>query len=286
MSKRPEYQPLFFVPPCQPTLVAEPPKGGGWIHEIKHDGYRTQLVIEPEQVRAFTKNGHDWTARYQPVIVAAAGLDVGTAIIDGEMIVQGKDGRSDFDALGAAIRRAPARLVFYAFDLLHLNGQDLTRLPLVERRALLREIVPVDPKSSLQFSEDVAGSGPDVFAAADAMGLEGIVSKRADSFYRSGPSRRWLKTKCWTESEFLVVGAEVDRRGLPMARLARMTDEGLTPAGAAVIALRGAEREQLHRTLDRINGRRAIAAAAPRVVVKHLKGSGPIRHASVKRLAE
>jgi ATP-dependent DNA ligase len=118
------------------------------------------------------------------------------------------------------------------------------------------------------------------------MGLEGNVSKRADSFYRGGPSRRWLKTKCWTESEFLVVGAEIDSRGLPVARLARVTDEGLATAGAAIIALREAERDRLHRTLEKITGRHAIAASAPRVVVKHLKGSGPIRHATVRRFAE
>ena len=139
MSKRPSTRPLSFIPFCAPLLVAEPPGGDGWIHEIKHDGYRSQLVVDGRSVCCFTRNGYDWSERYQPMIVAGAMLDCESAIIDGEMIVQGEDGRSDFEALAGAIRRAPRRLVFFAFDLLHLDGNDLRKRPLLERRALLRD---------------------------------------------------------------------------------------------------------------------------------------------------
>ena len=151
---------LSFIEPCSPILVAEPPGGERWIHEIKHDGFRTQLIISGREVKAFTRNGYDWSERYRPVIVAGAMLECHSAIIDGEMIVQREDGTSDFEALSAIIRRAPKRLLFYAFDLLHLNGQDLRDLPLLERRELLRELIRTDRQSPIQFSDHVAGDGP------------------------------------------------------------------------------------------------------------------------------
>ena len=131
------------------------------------------------------------------------------------------------------------RLVCFAFDLMHLDGEDPRGLLLVERRALLRELLPDDMRSRMQFSDHVAGGGPNFFAAAEEMELEGIVSKRADSHYRSGPSKRWLKTKCWTESDFFIVGAEINRRGIPMAILAHETEVGLALAGGAVFAMNG-----------------------------------------------
>ncbi len=287
---------LSFVPFCAPTLVPQAPAGDGWIHEIKHDGYRCQIVIQGTSVRVFTRNGYDWTERYQPVAIAGAMLDCESAIIDGEMIVQDEQGRSDFEALAAAIRRAPARLVFFAFDLLHLDGQDLRKRPLLERRARLRDLIHADARSPIQFSDHVAGGGPAFFAEVEKMGLEGIVSKRADSLYRSGPSRRWLKIKCWTESEFTIVGAEIDRRGIPIAILARDTDEGLAFAGGAVIALKGADRDKLAVQLDRLAVERTALKLSRagarwirpelRVRVKHLRGAGALRHASVKALLD
>jgi len=129
------------------------------------------------------------------------------------------------------------------------------------------------------------------------MGLEGIVSKRADSVYRSGPSKRWVKTKCWTESDFLIVGAEIDRRGIPMAILARETDDGLAFAGAAVFAMKGSDREKMTAQFDRLEVKRSPLKLWRRsdarwirpklwVTVKHLRGAGPLRHASVKAFAD
>jgi ATP-dependent DNA ligase len=115
--------------PQVPTLSAEPPEGDGWIHEIKHDGFRTLLRIDGSYLRAFTRGGHDWSDKYGRVIDAGRELKCRSALIDGEIIVQDKHGLSDFAALRAAIEGAPNRLVMFAFDLLWLDGADLRRLP-------------------------------------------------------------------------------------------------------------------------------------------------------------
>ena len=132
---------LQFIPFQQPTLANEPPAGGSWVHEVKYDGYRTQLIVENGAARAFTRRGFDWTERYQPVADAAAKLPCQSAILDGEMIVTGAKGEPDFRALRAAITSKPGRLVFVAFDLLHLDGRDIRRQPLLERKRLLWELV-------------------------------------------------------------------------------------------------------------------------------------------------
>ena len=138
---------LGFIKPELPTLVPEPPTGEGWIYEIKYDGYRTLIVIDRGQVRAFTRNGNDWTRAYRRVVEACSKLACKTAVIDGEMVVQDEHGITDFNALRSAIYKAPHRLVFFAFDLLHLDGQDLRGRPLMERRALLRRLIQPDPRS-------------------------------------------------------------------------------------------------------------------------------------------
>jgi bifunctional non-homologous end joining protein LigD len=123
---------LEFIKPQLATPVDHPPPRAGWIHEVKHDGYRTLLIIEHRKARACTRNGFDWTERYPGITKAAAKLGCRSAIIDGEVIVQNKDGISDFDALKSAIRWRPQSLIFCAFDLLHLNGKDLRDRPLLE----------------------------------------------------------------------------------------------------------------------------------------------------------
>lgn len=225
---------LRFIPPLSPTLVEEPPVGPVWIHEIKHDGYRTELVVQGGDARAFTRNGHDWTDRYVPVVEAALALSCSSAIIDGEMIIQDAQGRSDFHGLRSAIDKEPHRLILMAFDLLHLNGEDTRNWPLEDRRSALEGLLgPNDPARPIHFSEDVA-NGRGLFAAADAMGLEGIVSKKRTSCYRSGPSKAWLKAKCFYEEELTVIGTERGDRA-PIALLARQTDHGLEYAGGAFV---------------------------------------------------
>ena len=129
---------LRFIEPQLASPVDQPPEGKHWIHEIKHDGYRSQVVIERGQVRVFSRNGYDWSDRYPSIVRAAANLRCQSAIIDGEAIVQNGDGASDFEALSSAMRRQPHSIILYAFDLLHLDGKDLRQQTLMERRASLK----------------------------------------------------------------------------------------------------------------------------------------------------
>jgi bifunctional non-homologous end joining protein LigD len=150
------------------------------------------------------------------VVEAAGKLFCKAALIDGEAIVQDENGISDFDALRSAIHKAPHRIVLFAFDLLHLDGQDLRKAPLIERRATLRKLIEPNPRSPIQFSDHVDCDGAKFFKAAAELGLEGIVSKRVRSLYRGGPSRSWLKTKNMVEGEFILLGTEVDGQRHPM----------------------------------------------------------------------
>jgi ATP-dependent DNA ligase len=214
---------LGFIPPQLPSLTDQPPQGGNWIHEVKHDGYRTMLVIERGTARAYTRNSHDWSDRYPGIIASARKLPCRSAILDGEIIVQDGRGVSDFEALQSALRSKAAHLIFYTFDLLHLDGKDLREKPLIERRTKLKRLIEQDPDSPIQFSEEFVGDATAFFHACAADELEGIVSKLATSRYRSGRSKAWLKTKCFTEGEFLLLGIDRDPKRLmtPEAMLLR-----------------------------------------------------------------
>jgi bifunctional non-homologous end joining protein LigD len=283
---------LRFVEPQLASPVDEPPEGKHWIHEIKHDGYRSQLVIERGQVRVFSRNGHDWSDRYPSIVRAAASLRCKSAIIDGEAIVQDDDGRSDFESLQSAIRVRPHRIILYAFDLLHLNGKDLRQQTLLERRALLKRLVEADAESRIQFSEEFDGDGDALFTACAERALEGIVSKHALAPYRSGRSKTWVKTKCFTESTFVVVGTDHDRKtGALMALLAHR--DGLKYAGAAFITLGGDERKAFLAEVERLTTSWAALKSSrgtdvkwchPKLVVrvKHLAGTKILRHATVR----
>jgi bifunctional non-homologous end joining protein LigD len=181
MSKRPASR-LEFIPPQIPTLVDQPPEGDGWIHEVKFDGYRAQIIVENGEARVFTRNGHDRSTKFWPIALAGQALPCKSAIIDGEVIVCNEKGAADFNAIGRAIKAEPSRLYYVAFDLLHLDGRDLRSLPLVERRAKLAELVR-DKPGRIQFSESFEGDATAIFHAVDSLGLEGVVSKRADSRY-------------------------------------------------------------------------------------------------------
>src|SRR5215208_5279679 len=136
-----------FIAPQIPVLSAEPPTGSGWLHEIKHDGFRTLISISGKHARAFTRSGLDWSDKYQRVIEACRKLRCRSALIDGEIIVQDEKGVSDFAALRAAIDREPHRLVMFAFDLMFVEGTDVRRMPLLERREKLRKLLPMDPRA-------------------------------------------------------------------------------------------------------------------------------------------
>jgi ATP-dependent DNA ligase len=204
----------------QPKLVELPPSGDGWLHEIKYDGYRVQIHVDGGNVTTYTRNGHDWTAKFAPIAKAARGIPARQAIIDGEICVQDEKGVTDFSALPSAMKSRPHDLVFFAFDLLHLDGQDLRPAPLEERRAKLRALVSQVIGSRIVMSDEYNGDGASFFALVSSLDLEGMVSKRKGSRYWSGTSEAWYKTKCWTTSTMQVIGVEQDKNGVLYALLA------------------------------------------------------------------
>ena len=227
------------------TLADAPPPGTGWIHEIKYDGYRTLARIENGDVRMFTRNGHDWTERYPSIAGALAALRCKTAILDGEVCVQLPSGATDFAALQDALAAgASEKMTYFVFDLLHLDGYDLTAAPQSARkRALEGLLAPAfDETAPVHYSEDYGGEGADLFAQAARLGLEGIVSKSAKAPYSSGRSHHWLKVKCTASHDFVIVGYTESRAagGLAALLLGEPTGDGLTYVGKVGTGFGGA----------------------------------------------
>ena len=185
--------PPGFIRPCEPTLVDRPPAGPGWLHEIKHDGFRILAWKQGERVTVWSRRGADFTGRFSRIADAVRSLSADEAMIDGEAVVFLDDGQSDFHAL--LTKRGWEQAALVAFDLLRFGGDDLRQRPLEKRREALMRLVAKRRGDEIVFDEALAEEGAVVFAEAAMLGLEGIVSKRAGSFYRSGPSRNWLKTK-------------------------------------------------------------------------------------------
>ena len=185
--------PPGFIRPCEPTLVNHPPAGPGWLHEVKHDGFRLLARKQGERLQVWSRRGADFTGRFSRIADAVRGLSADEAMIDGEAVVFLDDGQSDFHALLTKQGWEQAALV--AFDLLRHSGDDLRQRPLEERRESLMRLVAKRRGDGIVFNEALAEECTVVFAEAAMLGLEGVVSKRAGSFYRSGPSRNWLKTK-------------------------------------------------------------------------------------------
>jgi ATP-dependent DNA ligase len=163
-----------------------------WIHEIKHDGFRLLVRREGSRVRCFTRGGFDWAERFPAIVAAASRIRAESFLIDGEAIVCGPDGRADFDALRS--RRRDRDAVLFAFDLLELKGEDWRSRQLAERKKRLASLL-ARSSGAIQLTEHLDDDGELVFAHACRMGLEGIVSKRIDAPYRSGPCKTWLKSK-------------------------------------------------------------------------------------------
>lgn len=203
-------QPPQQIQPELATLVDDAPPGDDWVHEIKFDGYRMLARIAAGKVSIFTRNGKDWTARVPTLRAALEQLNVDSAVLDGELVALDAKGISSFQGLQNALSEGrDAALVYYAFDLLHLDGRDLTGQPLLERKSNLRELLEQHTDAlggAVRLSAHVVGSGPEFFANAGKLGLEGTIAKRASSPYRAGRGRDWLKIKCNKSQEFTVIG--------------------------------------------------------------------------------
>ena len=181
-----------FIAPCLPTKAPHPPTGALWVHEIKHDGFRVIARKDGNRVRLYSRVGNDLTDRFPLIVEALASLRSRSVILDGEAVACDDRGMSNFDRLRH--RRHDGTVFLYAFDLIELNGDDLRRDPLEVRKATLTSLL-TRARPGIRVNEHIEADGPTVFAHACKMGLEGIVSKRKDSFYRSGRSRDWLKSK-------------------------------------------------------------------------------------------
>ena len=192
MLARPRTLPTGFIAPCLPTKVHTLPSGGLWLHEIKHDGFRIIARRDGERMRLYSRPGNDFTRRFPLIVDALSRLRSRSCIIDGEAVACDENGVASFDLI--RYRRHDDSSFLYAFDLIELNGDDMRRDPLEVRKATLRSML-AKAGLGLRFNEHLEGDGPTVFAHACKMGLEGIVSKRKDSPYRSGRSPDWLKMK-------------------------------------------------------------------------------------------
>jgi len=184
--------PAGFIAPCLPTKTDKLPSGGQWLHEIKHDGFRIIARKTGAQVRLYSRPGNDLTHRFPLIVETLARLRSRSCIIDGEAVACDDEGVASFNLI--RYRRHDDSTFLYAFDLIELNGDDMRRDPLEVRKATLRSML-AKAGLGLRFNEHLEGDGPTVFAHACKLRLEGIVSKRLGSRYRSGRSKDWLKFK-------------------------------------------------------------------------------------------
>jgi len=188
------------------TLVDEPPKGEGWIYELKFDGYRIVARVEGDDVRLFTRNGNDWTSKLKAIRDDVRALGIESAWLDGEIVVPNAKGLSDFQALQRAFDASKtSNILYYVFDMPYFAGHDLRRVPLLRRRELLAQAMQ-GAEGRVRFSEHFEGPGEKLLAAACGKGLEGLIAKRADAPYSSTRSTAWVKLKCQKRQEFVIAG--------------------------------------------------------------------------------
>jgi bifunctional non-homologous end joining protein LigD len=214
-------QPPKWIKPQLTRLVDEAPTGKDWLHEIKYDGYRMHARIDGGNIQLLTRTGLDWSHRYKRTIEALRSLKVKSAYLDGELCALNGDGLPVFSRLQAAMDEGRTdQLVFFAFDLLYLNGESTAQLPLIERKTRLERAFTKQTRG-LRYSEHVVSDGPRFREQACKLGLEGVISKRIDRPYAPGDRGLWVKSKCLNREEFVVVGwtdPEGSRDKLPHGR--------------------------------------------------------------------
>lgn len=285
--------------PELPTLAARPVEGEGWLHELKLDGYRILVRKAGGEVRLCTRSGLDWTPKLGSVAQALwHALPVEEAVLDGEIVWLGADGRCDFPALQRSIGRDDPNLFYVAFDLLQLGDVDLRELPLARRKDLLARLIPTQGR--VRYGAHVEGRGADVLARACELGVEGVVSKRASAPYRSGRSRNWTKVKCHGRDDFVVIGFLVYHEPLSSLLLAQEDADGLRYVGRVGTGFSDKVRRDLRDRLDPLVRRTppARCTGAPkgvRWVQPQLRvdvrftgwtDAGQLRHASFQGIRE
>jgi bifunctional non-homologous end joining protein LigD len=195
-----------FVTPALATLHDSAPSGPGWLHEIKFDGYRIEARLDRGEVQLLTRNRQDWTHRFAPIAEAVAKLPAESALLDGEVVVENDKGVSSFSLLQIALKEGQTdRFVYWAFDILYLDGVDLRGRPLVERKAALQTLLR-GRAGPIRYAEHFDDDGPRLLKHACELGLEGVISKRRDAPYSSGRTENLVKSKCHDEQELVVAG--------------------------------------------------------------------------------
>lgn len=308
-------QPLFEpmpdrVEPALAQLKAHPPQGDQWSWELKWDGYRLAVHIEPTGVRILTRSGHDWTHRFPAIEQAAQALGPATMIIDGEAVVLDDEGRSDFGllqkSLGASGKTAGNRAsdaILYAFDLIYLDGHDLRNVEYRSRRHLLEEMLK-DNDGAIRLSETIDADPAILLEHVGGLGLEGIVGKHLDQPYRSGRTGDWVKIKCVESEAFMIVGYEpstASPAGFASLALAAYRGDELIHVGNVGTGFRDAEMTRLRKMLDKLRWKRKQSPASyaehadivwvePTLIAeiefRAWTADGKLRHASYKGLRE
>jgi bifunctional non-homologous end joining protein LigD len=261
-----------LIKPELATLVDAVPAGDEWIHEIKYDGYRALCHLEDGKARLITRQGNDWTDRFAPVARAAEVLPARQAVLDGEVVVLEANGTSSFQALQNALSEDRGKdLVYFVFDLLHLDGYDLRPAPLSERKAALGKLLGQAGQSGqagvVRFGDHVETDGEGFYAQACDFGLEGIVCKRADLPYRTGRTKDWLKVKCLKRQEFVIVGftdPEGSRAGFGALLLAVHEGKDLVYAGKVGTGYNERTLLDLRRKMDKLAVDKPAFKNAPR----------------------
>jgi bifunctional non-homologous end joining protein LigD len=207
-------KPPPFREPQKATLADTVPAGSSWIHEMKYDGYRCLLSIGGGEAKVFTRSGLDWSDKFPEIVEAAREIEAGSALLDGEIVALDDKGKSSFSALQQAISEGGRGLTLFLFDALEVDGEDLTQLPNIERKARLATLLGEGRPPHILYAEHIVGHGDELFQAMCEAGQEGIISKKADSLYRGSRTKCWLKIKCTQRQEFVIVGwTPSDKKG-------------------------------------------------------------------------
>ena len=254
-----------FRKPQLATLVDHVPSGSQWIHEIKFDGYRALIAAAGGKVKIYTRSGLDWTEKFAAVAEVIAALDLPPVLIDGEIVSPDDAGNPSFSALQKALKGEGGGLELFAFDLLSLDGEDLTGRGTVERKARLTALLP-DDDPIVHVSDHVVGAGEKLFEAMCRAGQEGVISKKADAPYRGDRTTNWLKVKCTRRQEFVIIGwssSDKSRRRFRALLLGQHKDGKLIYAGKVGTGFNQDNMEMLAEKFARLS-RETPAAAVPR----------------------
>jgi len=296
----------YRVEPCLALLKARVPKGDQWAYEIKWDGYRLAVHIEPTGVRIITRGGHDWTHRFPAIEAAAKSLGVSTAILDGEAVVLDEQGRSDFSALQQSLggrhgKATSGDAIFMAFDLLYFDGHSFIETELSTRRHLLESLITGE--GAIRLSEEVDADGEALLRIACEHDLEGIIAKDREAPYRSGRGGEWVKVKCIQSDSFAIVGYEHSmsaRAGIGSLLLAARRGGKLVYVGSVGTGFKEAPTWKLREELDKLvtkkpaveyaGRRKDIVWTRPRLIAeieyRAWTADGKLRHASYKGLRD